>query len=118
MIVPLDFLHQVQPRLECFSSRFPTRRTDFALMLTYKTCCLKFAENFFRALADAVVVNVHGFENALGIDDKSPPHAQPGILDVSSKIAAKPRSRISDHGIGDLRNGGDCRAKFALSLVY
>lgn len=40
-----------------------------------------------------------------GIDDKSSPQEQPGILNVSSKIAAKPRCRIGNHGISDLRVG-------------
>ena len=87
--VHLDLSDQVQCRLQRLFSRLPARGTDLALMLAHETGGLELAQDFFGAAADAVVVDVHRFDHAVGIDDERSTQRQADAFDVGAEVAAE-----------------------------
>ena len=88
-----DFAYKVDAGFEGGLSLSPFGRTYLAVVGSYELCGLDPAEEFFGITADAVVLDLHKLDDALGIADKCATIGHAVLLDHHAERAAQQPGR-------------------------
>lgn len=97
-----DLADQVQRRLEGGLAFLPLGRAHLARVRGHVLGGLHLAHQFARVATDAVVVDLTGFDDSLGVDQEGSAQSDSLLLDHDAEVAGDGARGVADEGIVDL----------------